>query len=136
MKTQIALLAALFITSGCASYGKPQFKPSQQAYNKDFDVVWQACLNAVEDQTIDHADKGIREISTKPVSNMVINGNMSRYTTIKISENKPYVVRAKVTATRSSDTARTRFLSASAIDDFSDESQEKELLAKIDAALK
>lgn len=139
MKIRIALVLGLILAvgSGCASYGTPKFKDSPQAYDKDFDTVWNACLKSLDEESINRADKNTHEISTMPTQSSAFLGTMEKYTTIKVSEKRPYLVRVRVMATKTTRSAGAGIFAAQeSKNSASDEGAEREILAKIDALLK
>jgi hypothetical protein len=136
---KLILLVGMLALASCATLGKREFKESA-AYNRDFDTVWKVCLDALSNQTIDHADKNLHQIVTKPVKEMALMGAgdaLERTVTIKISESKPYKVSVLVsTAKTTTTTAVGGIRGLSSTDTYSDVSEEKRLLELIDSHLR
>lgn len=129
-------IGVLFLTIACASYSKPHFSHTPHKYNKSFDEVWNGCLEVLSDKSIAVASKETREISTQPEVSSVINGNVSRVTTIKISPTQPYVVWARVQMVRTTAGIYSRGLAGHSEDAYSDDDAQEELLNKLDEILK
>ncbi|GEM_PF-1866044 len=136
----ISFFLLILALTGCArKVDTPSFKESLNAYDKDFNAVWNACLNAVEDQTIEQADKALKQIITKPSSGNIalgVAGNTLKYTTIKISEKRPYKIRVKVLMTHKSASIGGPLGWTQSTEDYSVLEDEQNLLRKIDETLK
>lgn len=135
-----ALVISMLSMLACANYKPASFKELQSTYDKPFDEVWSACLNAVDDQTIDSADKTLRQIVTKPTAGMVGLGNSLKTTIIKISDAKPYRVRVQVLARHTSATfagyGASSAIAMNSTDDYSDITAENKIISLIEAKLK
>lgn len=137
---KVALMVSMLFAIGCANYKPASFKELQSAYDKPFEQVWAACLKAVDEQTIESADKTLRQIVTKPSAGMVGFGNSLKTTIIKVSDARPYRVRVQVLARHTSGTfsgyGAATAVSMNSTDDYSDATAEKKLIEKIEALLK
>lgn len=126
------------LTQGCAtmqSYQKPSFKASH-AYTTNYNTIWNACLKAVDDETIAQQDKAHGQIVTQPTQkfDMLSGGNETTYSTIKISRvNNAFTIRVMVRRSIKSSGAKVGFIMKEGlVNEYSDSAKEHKLLETID----
>lgn len=119
MKYVIMILALISLDAKASSV---------QTYSAAYDKLWDAAVTALEDKTIDQANKDIGQITLKPEESSFLSVNMSKTTVVKISHS------GKVTVTSDVKKCRQALGRTDCLND-ADESQEKSILEAIEKAL-
>lgn len=99
---------------------------TSQVIDNSFDKIWDASVAALEDKTIDQANKDIGQITTKPEKSSFLSLNISKTITVKISKSSP----CKVTVVSTVEKSRQAHGRTDS-DIGNDSGAEKDLLEKI-----
>lgn len=110
---------------------------TSQTFDADFEKVWNAALVALDDKTIDQANKDIGQITTKAEKGHNLTGETSKTIAVKISHAKPCKVMIHANVERIVTVSAGPFGagSRSGTDTYSDDGLEKEILSGIEKAL-
>lgn len=105
-----------------------------KTFDAEYESAWNAALVAIEDLTIESANKDVGQIITKAVKSTNFLGDKSTTTQIKIGRSKPIKVVVHVNIEKTVTTSGR--LSRSATDTYSDDDAEKAIMQKIENELK
>lgn len=136
MKTLALLLMAGFFAFS-AHADRLGTDGTSRAFDADYEKVWNAALVALDDKTIESANKDIGQIVTKAVKSSNLLGDKSTTIAVKIGHAKPCKVMVHVNIER---TVQGGGLgiggTMSQTDTYSDDDKEKDILDSMDKALK
>jgi hypothetical protein len=133
--TLVVLAFGLFISS-VAIADRLGTDGTSQTFDADFEKVWNAALVALDDKTIDSANKDIGQITTKPEKGHNLTGETSKTIALKISHAKPCKVMVHANIERVTQGGMLGMRgTASMTSTYSDDGLEKDILKGIEKSL-